>query len=65
MHPKTYVFSNEKTELLKNPMVSQPTTINLFFLKEIWNLEDIGSDGTLLTNAELVITGDGNKRRHY
>ena len=36
-------------------MVSQPTTINLFFLKEIWNLEDISSDGVLLTNAELVM----------
>ena len=53
MHPKTYVFSNEKIESLKNPMVSQPTAINLFFLKGIRNVEDISLDDMLLTNAEL------------
>ena len=35
MHPETSVFSNEKTEPLKNPMISQSTAINLLFLIEI------------------------------
>ena len=48
MHPETYDFSNEKIEPLKNPMISQPMAMNLFFLKEIGNLEDISSDGVRL-----------------
>ena len=59
MHPKTYVFPNEKIESLKNPMVSQPTAINLFFLKGIRNVEVINLDDMLLTSAELQLIAIG------
>lgn len=50
------MFSNEKTEPLKNLMVSQSMAMNLFILKDIGNLEDFSLEGMQLTNVGLVVT---------